>query len=108
MTPTPEMIEAAARALCTLEGHEPDYPASHFDSDDRELIWDGWKAYAEAALTAALSAAWMGIESVVEECKQCAEAAEAESLYSEARCWRQVASKLSALQPIPSPPESKI
>ena len=63
MTPIPEMIEAAARALCALEGHDPDYPASHFD-DGRELIWEGWKADAEAALTAALSAAWQPIESV--------------------------------------------
>ena len=45
-------IEAAARALCKIEGHDPDGPVSHFD-DGREKLWEGWKAEAEAALTAA-------------------------------------------------------
>lgn len=61
-----EMIEAGARALCRLEGFDPDGPASHFD-DGRELLWEGWKIEADAVLTAALPAQWMEMDSALEK-----------------------------------------
>lgn len=46
ITPTPEMIEAMARALCYEDGHDPDGPAS----------WDGgaklWFDYYGPAIAA--------------------------------------------------------
>ncbi|BCI68128.1 hypothetical protein [Acetobacter aceti] len=51
MTPTPEMIEAAARAMCNLcctDGWDA-YP---------EAFHNGWRNNAEVAIKAALAAMW--------------------------------------------------
>ncbi|MFT8718772.1 hypothetical protein [Acetobacter sp.] len=60
MTPTPEMIEAAARAICVNNGADPDGNDSDIQSD----MGANWRAYsgdAREALKAALAAMWRPI-----------------------------------------------
>ena len=71
MKPTPQMIEAAARALCKFSGWDPDCDVGLNKDGWRQVpfvryvkAWEWYEGrHAEAAITAALAAAWQPIES---------------------------------------------
>lgn len=69
--PTDKEIEAAARALCVLAGHEPDAPGEPPGDPTMAVIhhaaprWRSWRKEARAALTAAAQVrgeGWQPIE----------------------------------------------
>lgn len=45
----PKLIEAVARAICGLNGHDPDWPASHFS---QEKLWQKHADDAQTVITA--------------------------------------------------------
>ncbi len=57
MTPTPEMIEAAARAICTRQGFKPDRICALSGAPQ----WKTFSRDAEEALKAAFAAMWRPI-----------------------------------------------
>lgn len=58
---TSPRIEAAARALCNQNGHDPDGQDSYVQSG-MDANWCAFKGAAKAALAAADAAAWRPIE----------------------------------------------